>query len=127
MTKSSKTKSLVVVPAIDEAASSIGRVYSAMSSQDRPDLHFKNATEANIFALLKMLFTSNKTLIHCDLSHTGLSKQLVTMLVQLLKDNPDTIQNLRGLHLTIDDPKTDKAWLNEIREILGECSDCGSE
>ena len=48
-----------------------------MSMSERPQLYFKNASEDNVFVILKELFFNNKALIHCDLSYTGFSKDLV--------------------------------------------------
>jgi hypothetical protein len=40
---------------------------------------------------------------------------MVDKIVKLLNDNQDGIKNLRGLHLTINEPKFEKAWIREIK------------
>ena len=67
-----------------------------------------------------MLFTRNKCLMHCDFSHTGLTRKIIEGLAKLLTSSPDQIKNLRALHLTLDEPKLDKQWISNIKKILGQ-------
>ena len=92
----------------------IGR-QSSISIRKSANLMFKQATEENILSLIEHFFTKNKGLIHCNLAHTGFTRQMVDKIVKLLNDNPDGVKNLRGLHLTINEPKFDKAWIKKIK------------
>jgi hypothetical protein len=95
-------------------ASSLGR-RSSISVRDSANLMFKQATEENIFSLIEHFLIKNKGLIHCNLAQTGFTRSMVDKIVKLLNDNQDGIKNLRGLHLTINEPKFEKAWIREIK------------
>lgn len=95
-------------------ASSLGR-RSTISLRDSANLMFRQATEENIFSLIEHFLTRNKGLIHCNLAHTGFTRSMVDKIVKLLNENPDGVKNLRGLHLTINEPKFAKAWIREIK------------